>query len=93
MNLFHATGVNLQNTKTKAFFQCFQTVSTNASNYTVRQLPIKDVNWFFYSITKYILHMLGLEDVCRLLKATGLSTFLKLSIWLIPQLFYFNVNS
>lgn len=91
MNLFYATGVNLQNTKSKAFFQCFQTVPTK--KYTVRQLPIKDVNWFFYSITKYILHMLGLKDVCRLLKATGLSAFLKLSICLIPQLFYFNVNS
>lgn len=77
INLFYATGFNLQDTKSKAFFQCFQTVPTNARKYTVRQLPTKDVNWFFYSSSKYILHMLGLKDVCRLLKATGLSTFLK----------------
>lgn len=89
MNLVYATSVNLQDTKSKAFCQCFQTVPTNGRKYTVRQLPTKDVNRFFYSTSKYILHMLGLKDVCKLLKATGLSTFLKLSIWFKTTAFLF----
>lgn len=44
MNVFYATSVNLQDTKSEVFFQCFQTVPTNARKYTVRQLPTKDVN-------------------------------------------------
>lgn len=44
INLFYATSVNLQDKKSKAFFQLFQTVPTNAKKYTVRQLSTKDVN-------------------------------------------------
>jgi len=44
MNPFYATSVNSQDTKSKVFFQHFQTVPTNARKYTARQLPSEDVN-------------------------------------------------
>lgn len=39
VNLFYATSINLQDMKSQAFFQCFQTVPENARKYTAIQLP------------------------------------------------------